>query len=235
MGHKIKNLWNIKHTVTGYPLSLFLHVEPTTAKYTALNIYKVWECKFSQLTESKIIYHNSRDAKPVPHQVVLRTQTKMSKVRQITMHSTKVTTSSIPTLWLAFVLQIHRDKRKKILQRHRKMKDDRKWHAQATINSTETPTIASDNTQEQTLIKIKQEFLTIFETLLSKQAEQMSTRIHIPVTNATLIPKKKTSCYDRLVVANILSMLLSTAGVPESAHRRTSEAGFFGTAELLYL
>jgi hypothetical protein len=28
MGHKIRNLWNIRHTVTGYPLSLFLDVEP---------------------------------------------------------------------------------------------------------------------------------------------------------------------------------------------------------------
>jgi hypothetical protein len=82
---------------------------------------------------------------------------------------------------------------------------------------------------------MKQEFLTMFETLLSKQAEQMSTRIHIPVTNATRIPKKMTSCYDRLVVANMLSMLLATAGVPESAHRRTPEADFFVTAALLYL
>jgi hypothetical protein len=28
MGHKIRNLWNIRHRVTGYPLSLFLDIEP---------------------------------------------------------------------------------------------------------------------------------------------------------------------------------------------------------------
>jgi hypothetical protein len=30
MGNKIRNLWNIRHRVTGYPLSLFFDVEPTT-------------------------------------------------------------------------------------------------------------------------------------------------------------------------------------------------------------
>jgi hypothetical protein len=29
MGHKIRNLWNIRHEVTGYPLSFFsLDIEP---------------------------------------------------------------------------------------------------------------------------------------------------------------------------------------------------------------
>jgi hypothetical protein len=29
MGHKIRNIWNIRHRVTGYPLSLFfLDIEP---------------------------------------------------------------------------------------------------------------------------------------------------------------------------------------------------------------
>jgi hypothetical protein len=34
-------------------------------------------------------------------------------------------------------------------------------------------------------------------------------------------------------VANTLSTPLATTGIPESAHRRTLEAGFFGTAAVL--
>jgi hypothetical protein len=45
-------------------------------------------------------------------------------------------------------------------------------YAKATRNSTETPAITTNNTQEHTLIKIMQEFLTRFEKILSRQAEQ---------------------------------------------------------------
>jgi hypothetical protein len=50
----------------------------------------------------------------------------------------------------------------------------RRWemtYAQATINSTETPKISANNTQENTIMKLMQESSTRFETLLSKQAE----------------------------------------------------------------
>jgi hypothetical protein len=44
MGHKIKNLWNIRHMVTDNPLSLFFLDIETAAKnvnYTTQNIYKI--------------------------------------------------------------------------------------------------------------------------------------------------------------------------------------------------
>jgi hypothetical protein len=48
MEHEIKNLWNIRHGVTGYPLSLFFSdIEPAASsnKYTTLNTYQIWESK----------------------------------------------------------------------------------------------------------------------------------------------------------------------------------------------
>jgi hypothetical protein len=39
LGHKIRNIWNIRHRVTGNPLSLFsLDIEPM--KYNTSNTYK---------------------------------------------------------------------------------------------------------------------------------------------------------------------------------------------------
>jgi hypothetical protein len=52
-------------------------------------------------------------------------------------------------------------------------------YVQATRNSTETPTITANNTQEHTQIKTMQESFTGFETILSKQAEQMSTLMNL--------------------------------------------------------
>jgi hypothetical protein len=43
MGHKIRNFWDIRRMVTGYPLSLFfLDIEPAAnkTKYTTFNMYK---------------------------------------------------------------------------------------------------------------------------------------------------------------------------------------------------
>jgi hypothetical protein len=54
-------------------------------------------------------------------------------------------------------------------------------YAQTTRNSIETPKIPANNTQEHTLIKPKQESFIRFETILSKQAEQMSTLMN-PLT-----------------------------------------------------
>jgi hypothetical protein len=55
-------------------------------------------------------------------------------------------------------------------------------YAQATGNSIEMPIITVNNTQEQTLVKMKQESITRFETVLSKQAEQMSTLMNLLTT-----------------------------------------------------
>jgi hypothetical protein len=52
-------------------------------------------------------------------------------------------------------------------------------YAQATRNSIETPTITANNTPEHTLTKIIQESFTRFETIFSKQAEQMSTFMNL--------------------------------------------------------
>jgi hypothetical protein len=53
---------------------------------------------------------------------------------------------------------------------------------EATRNTIETPTITANNTQEHTLIKIMQDSFTSFETILSKQAEQMSTLMNLLTT-----------------------------------------------------
>jgi arsenate reductase-like glutaredoxin family protein len=50
-------------------------------------------------------------------------------------------------------------------------------YAQATRNSIGTSQISANNTDESTLIKLMQESFTPFETILSKQAEQMSMLI----------------------------------------------------------
>jgi hypothetical protein len=55
-------------------------------------------------------------------------------------------------------------------------------YAQATRNSIETPTTTANNTQEHTLIKIKQKSFTRFETIFSKQAEQMSMLLSLLTT-----------------------------------------------------
>jgi hypothetical protein len=55
-------------------------------------------------------------------------------------------------------------------------------YAQVTRNPIETPTITVNNTQEHTLIKIMQESFTRFETILSKQAEKMSTLMNLLTT-----------------------------------------------------
>jgi hypothetical protein len=56
---------------------------------------------------------------------------------------------------------------------------------QATRNSIETPIIPANNSQKHALIKIMQESFTSFETILFKQAEQMSTfmNLHRTVLN----------------------------------------------------
>jgi hypothetical protein len=59
-------------------------------------------------------------------------------------------------------------------------------YAQATRNSIETPTITANNTQEHTLIKIMQESFTRLETILSKQGEQMITIMNL----LTIVLKK---------------------------------------------
>jgi hypothetical protein len=53
---------------------------------------------------------------------------------------------------------------------------------QATRNTIETPKITANNTQEHTLIKIIQESFTRSETVLSRQAEQMSTLMNLLTT-----------------------------------------------------
>jgi hypothetical protein len=52
-------------------------------------------------------------------------------------------------------------------------------YAQATRNSTETPKTTANNIQEHTPIKMMQESFTRFETILSKQAQQMSTLMNL--------------------------------------------------------
>jgi hypothetical protein len=52
-GHKIINLWNFRHSVTGNPFSSNNEI------YHIKNI----ESKLSLPTKSKIIFHNARDAK----------------------------------------------------------------------------------------------------------------------------------------------------------------------------
>jgi arsenate reductase-like glutaredoxin family protein len=49
-------------------------------------------------------------------------------------------------------------------------------YAQATGSSTEIPKISADNTQKHTLTKLMQDSFTRFETILSKQAERMTTQ-----------------------------------------------------------
>jgi hypothetical protein len=48
-------------------------------------------------------------------------------------------------------------------------------NAQAIRNNIETPSITENNTQEHTLTKVTQQSFTRFETILTNQAEQMST------------------------------------------------------------
>jgi hypothetical protein len=57
-----------------------------------------------------------------------------------------------------------------------------KTYAQATRNAVETPTITANDTKEHTLIKIMQESFKRFQSILSKQAEQMSTLMNLLTT-----------------------------------------------------
>jgi hypothetical protein len=52
-------------------------------------------------------------------------------------------------------------------------------YSKVSRNSIETPTITANNIQKHTLIKIMQESFTMFETILSKQAEQMNTLMNL--------------------------------------------------------
>jgi hypothetical protein len=88
MEHRIRNLWNIRHRVSGNSLSLFfLDIE------TAANNSEIYHTEYLQNMRvkiepphrSKIIYRNAR-ASLLPHQGVLRTQNKMREMWQITKH-----------------------------------------------------------------------------------------------------------------------------------------------------
>jgi hypothetical protein len=65
MGHKIRNLWNIRHRVNGYHLSLFLNIEPADNNNEKYNIEYLQNIRVQirLLTKSKIIYSNARDVK----------------------------------------------------------------------------------------------------------------------------------------------------------------------------
>jgi hypothetical protein len=52
-------------------------------------------------------------------------------------------------------------------------------YPQAMRTSIVTPTITAHNTQEHTLIEIMQDSYTRFDTILSKQAEQISTLMNL--------------------------------------------------------
>jgi hypothetical protein len=63
MGHKIRNLWNIRHTVNGSSLSLFFRDIESSYSNSEIydnETYTTRESKLSLLTRSKIIYHNAR-------------------------------------------------------------------------------------------------------------------------------------------------------------------------------
>jgi hypothetical protein len=66
MGHKIRNLWNIRHRVTGYRLSLFfLDIEPAAKNSEVYHIEYLQNMRvqIEPLHQKQIIYHNARDAK----------------------------------------------------------------------------------------------------------------------------------------------------------------------------
>jgi hypothetical protein len=77
----------------------------------------------------------------------------------------------------------------KILAHHRQTEGRTKMtYAQSTRNRTETPKIPENNTEEHTLIKLIQMSFTQFNTILSKQAEQMSSLMNLLTT---VLKKKK--------------------------------------------
>jgi hypothetical protein len=91
MENKIINLWNIRHTVDSYHFLLFLDIEPaaTTAKYTKLDTYILWEYKLSPLTKRKIIYHNASVDKPssTPCVTVHTVQNSWNVANHIALHN----------------------------------------------------------------------------------------------------------------------------------------------------
>jgi hypothetical protein len=100
MGHKIRNLWSIRHKITGCPFSLFfLDIEP------AANNNEIYHIKYLQNMAAQIQPpHQKQDVSSIlPYQGVLRTQTEIREMWQVTKHptiySTRVTTSKMPTLW----------------------------------------------------------------------------------------------------------------------------------------
>jgi hypothetical protein len=66
MGHKIINLWNIRHRVTGNPLSFFfLDTEPAAnnSEICHIEFQQNMRVKIERPLQKKIIYHNARDLK----------------------------------------------------------------------------------------------------------------------------------------------------------------------------
>jgi hypothetical protein len=66
MGHKIRNLWNIRHRATAYLLSLFfLDIEPAANNNQIYHIEYIqnMRSKLSLLSKCKIICRNARSVK----------------------------------------------------------------------------------------------------------------------------------------------------------------------------
>jgi hypothetical protein len=89
MGDKIRNLWNIGHRDTGNPLSLFfLDIEP------AANNDEIYHTEYLQnmRVQIKPPYQKQNNIpqckrrRVLPYQGVLRTQTKLPEMWEITKH-----------------------------------------------------------------------------------------------------------------------------------------------------
>jgi predicted peptidase len=122
---------------------------------------------------NKVLYqrHNQQHAYIVGNRIRLATETAKSTKKSYAHDFLRSDQQQV------FILQIHRDKKTRALQHHRKLKDD-----QATRNGIEMPTITANNTKENTLIKLMQKSFTRFETILSKQGKQMRKLMRLLTT-----------------------------------------------------
>jgi hypothetical protein len=78
----------------------------------------------NQIALDKVLYqrHNQQHAYIVGNSIRVAIETKKSTKKSYEQHFLR------PDQQQVFILQIHRDKKTRALQQHRKLKEERKWH-----------------------------------------------------------------------------------------------------------
>jgi hypothetical protein len=133
----------------------------------------------NHITLNNVLYqrHNQQRAYIVGNPIWLATEAAKSTKKSYAQDFL------LPEQQQVFILQIHLDKKMEAPPAPQKTEGRPKMtYTQATRNTIETPTITENKPQEHILIKIMQESFTRFKTILSKQAEQMSTLMNLLTT-----------------------------------------------------